>query len=120
MNARQMKKRLKKRIQQLQSDNRLMRDIISDSPAMQELYDKFTKPVPYKISTMQFQEYRVKRTIPPYMTDVLSLTSEGVIEHTKQVAARELFEGIKDSINYEFGTEHFMPTVTASIFIGMK
>ena len=43
MNARQKKKRLKKQIDKLQSDNDLMRIIIADSPKMQELYDVYTK-----------------------------------------------------------------------------
>ena len=43
MNARQKKKRLKKQIDKLQSDNDLMRIIMADSPKMQELYDVYTK-----------------------------------------------------------------------------
>lgn len=115
MNARQYKKVLKKRINRLESDNDLMRRIIADSPTMQELYDLYNKPLSVTHTTMQFQEYRAKRTIPPYMADV-----EGVVEHTKQAVARDLFEGIKESIVYDIGTEHFIPTVTASIFVGRK
>lgn len=115
MNARQYKKVLKKRINRLESDNDLMRRIIADSPTMQELYDLYNKPHMVTHTTMAFQEYRAKRTIPPYMADI-----EGVVEHTKQAVAKDLLEEIKDSINYEFGTEHFMTTVTASVFIGRK
>ena len=65
MNARQMKKRLKKQIDKIQSDNRLMRNIIADSPTMQELYDAYNKPLKNVVhTTMQFQEFRAKRMIP--------------------------------------------------------
>lgn len=115
MNIRKYKKFLKKRINLLESDNDLMRRIIADSPTMQELYDLYNKPHFVTHTTMQFQEYRAKRTIPPYMADV-----EGVVEHTKQALAKDLLEEIKNSINYEVGTEHFNTTVTASIFVGRK
>ena len=45
MNARQMKKNLKKQINKLQSDNDLMRNIIADNPSMQETYDRWTQPL---------------------------------------------------------------------------
>lgn len=115
MNTRQIKKRLKKQIKHLQSDNDLMRRIIADSPTMQELYDLYNKPLSVTYTTLPFQEFKAKRMIPVYMADV-----DGIIERTKQEVARELLEGIKDSISYEVGTEHFIPTVTASIFVGRK
>lgn len=115
MNARQMKKCLKKRINRLESDNDLMRRIIADSPTMQELYDLYNKPLNVTHSTMSFQEFKAKRIIPVYMADV-----EGVIEHTKQAVAKDLFEGIKDSIAYEVDTKYMPPEITASIFVGRK
>lgn len=117
MNARLYKKFLKKRINRLESDNDLMRRIIADSPKMKELYELYNKP-PRSIThtTMQFQEYKAKRTLSYYMTD----DEEVVIEHTKQELAKALLEEIKNSINYEIGVEHFMTTVTASVFIGRK
>ena len=39
MNARQKAKKYKKKINALESDNKLMRRIIADSPTMQELYE---------------------------------------------------------------------------------
>lgn len=116
MNARLYKKFLKKKINRLESDNDLMRRIIADSPKMKELYELYNKPPRFIThTTMQFQEYKAKRTIPPYMDDI-----DGVIEHTKQALAKDLLEEIKNSINYEVGVEHFMTTVTASVFIGRK
>lgn len=113
MNARQIKKRLKLQIGKLQSDNNLMREIIANSPTMQELYDLYNKPLNVTHTTLPFQEFKAKRMIPVYMADV-----DGIIEHTKQAVAKELFEGIKDNITYEVESEHRITTITASIFVG--
>ena len=115
MNARLMKKCLKKRINRLESDNDLMRRIIADSPAMQELYDLYNKPLNAQHTTMLFQEFKAKRMIPVYMSDV-----DGVIERAKQAVAKDLFEGIKDNITYDVDAECMTPTITASIFVGRK
>jgi len=115
MNSRQMKKCLKKQIAKLQSDNDLMQRIITASPTMQELYDLYNKPKFVTHTTMQFQEFRARRMIPVYMADV-----EGVIEHTKQEVAKDLFEGIKNNITYEVAAEHRPTSITGSIFIGRK
>lgn len=116
MNARQTKKQLKKVINALKSDNNLMRRIIADSPAMQELYDLYNMPLKVAHTTIPFQKYKAKREIPPYMIDVV-----GVVEHTKQALAKDLLEGVKDNITYELldaDTNH--PTLTASVFIGKE
>ena len=111
MNARQTKKNLKKKIDKLQSDNDLMRKIIADSPSMQELYDQWTRPLSVVHSSMRFQKFKVKRVI-----DNVAGTRD--IEYTKQFAARELLEGLKDNIIYKINTEGIVPMVTASIFVG--
>lgn len=115
MNVRQKAKKLKKEIGTLKSDNDLMREIIADSPAMQELYDAYNKPKFVTHTTMQFQEFRTKRTIPVYMVGI-----EGVIERTKQALAEDLFNGIKENITYEVDTECRTPIITASIFVGRR
>ena len=115
MNARQTKKHLKKQIDKLQSDNDLMRRIIADSPKMQEVYDAYTQPLNVTHTTVPFQEFKVKRMIPVYMADV-----EGIIEHTKQAVAKDLFEGIKENITYEIDAEPRATSITASIFVGRK
>ena len=115
MNARQKAKKLKKQIGTLESDNDLMRRIIADSPAMQELYDLYNKPKFVTHTTMQFQEFRAKRMIPVYMADI-----EGVIERAKQALARDFFEDIKENITYEVDDKDMPPIITASIFIGKK
>jgi hypothetical protein len=115
MNARQKAKKYKKKITMLKSDNDLMRRIIRDTPAMQHLYDVYNKPKFVTHMTMQFQEFRAKRVIPPYMTDV-----EGVIEHTKQAVAEDLFEEIKENITYEVDDKDIAPIIIASILVGRK
>lgn len=121
MNARQKAKKLKKEINNLESDNDLMRRIIADSPVMQELYDAYNKPKFVTHTTMQFKEFRVKRIINPvnYTADI-----EGIIERAKKALAsalaRDLFEGIKENITYEVDDKEMPPIITASIFIGKK
>lgn len=113
MNARNTKKHLKMQILKLQADNGMMRRIIENNPKMQEIYDIYKQPL--KVSNMPFQEFRVKRMIPVYMADI-----EGVVEHTKQAVAKDLFEGIKEYITYEVEAEHRPTSITASIFVGRK
>lgn len=126
MNARQKAKKQKKEIKALKSDNDLMRDIIADSPAMQELYDAYNKPVFVTQTTMQFQEYRSKRMIPNHITDATGLMPtyitdvEKLIEYTKQATAKDLLEDIEENITYEVDTEGIAPTITASIFVGRR
>ena len=111
MNARQVKKQLKKKISKLESDNNLMRRIIEDSPEIQELYNVYTKPLKVTHTTMQFQEYRSKRFLPPNR-----LYDARFIELYKQELAKDLFENIKENITYELDMES--PIITASIFVG--
>jgi len=115
MNARQKAKNLKKKIKILESDNDLMRRIIGDSPAMQELYDLYNKPLNITKTTMPFQEYKAIRIIPDDMVDV-----DGIIEHTKQVVSEDLLDGIKSNITYDVDNEQGITSITASIFIGRK
>jgi hypothetical protein len=92
-----------------------MRDIIADSPTMQELYDLYNRPTFVINSPIQFHELRAKRMIPDNMTDV-----DVLIEYTKQSLANFLFKDIKEDITYEVDTECERPTITASIFVGRK
>lgn len=113
MNARQKAKKLKKKINILESDNDLMRKIINDTPKMQELYNLYNKPLNIINTTMQFQEHKVKRMIPIHTTD-----THGVMAYTKQEMLRDLFDGIKDNITYDIDNEQ--NAITASIFVGRK
>lgn len=115
MNARQKAKKQKKEIKTLQSDNDLMRRIIADYPAMQELYDAYNKPKFVTHTTMQFQEYRSKRFLSPD-----SPYDAGIIAILKQRLTNDLFETVKENIIYKVDDEGSTPTITASIFIGKK
>lgn len=115
MNARQTKKRLKKHIDRLQSDNDLMRRIISNSQEMQEIYDLYNSPVFHTVTNMHFQEYRAKKVFPPDApVDSVS------ISWLKEEVTRDLVTGLKDHITYELDAECMTPTITASIFVGRK
>lgn len=115
MNARQKAKLYKKRINTLESDNDLMREIIGNSPAMQELYDAYNKPVFAIQTTMRFQEYRSRVFLSSDILDNIKL-----IETLKQEVAENLFEEIKENITYEVDDKNLAPTITASIFIGIE
>jgi hypothetical protein len=116
MNARQKAKEYKKKIKALKSDNDLMREIIADSPAMQELYDAYNKPKFVTQTTMQFQEFRVRRTITvPHIKDL-----DGFIERTKPAFEKALLEEIKENITYEVDDKDIAPIITASILVGRK
>ena len=110
MNARQTKKNLKKKIDKLQSDNDLMHKIIADSPSMQEQYDRWTRPLNVVHSSMRFEKFKVKRA----MTCDYGIE----IDYVKEMAARELLDGLKNSITYKVDTEGPVPTLTASIIVG--
>lgn len=117
MNARQIKKHLKKEINKLQSDNDLMRRIIADSPKMQELYDAYNRPLNVNCTTMTFQKYMSKRDLllddGPYDAVSIALLKQGL--------ANDLFQEIKEHINYktEADFKRRTQTITASIFIGI-
>lgn len=115
MNARQMKKNLKRQINKLKSDNDLMRRIIEDSSAMNELYNLFNKPLNVRHTTMEFQEYKSKRYLPPDRP-----CDAGVIALFKHGLANDLFDGIKNNITYEIDDKSLCPTITASILVGKK
>jgi hypothetical protein len=102
-----MKKRLKKQIDKLKSDNDLMHDIIADSPSMQELYDRWTKLLNVVHSSMRFEKFKVKRIVDDNYG----------MEYSKLLAAKDLLERIKDEITYKVDTEHGFQTVTASIIV---
>ena len=40
------------------------------------------------------------------------------IDYVKEMASRELLDGLKDSITYKVDTEGPVPTLTASIIVG--
>jgi len=106
MNLRQKNKRLKR-------DNRLMKDIIENSPSMQELYDRYNKPLNITTTTMRFKKYISRRCSSPYeQTDPALL---------KEEVTRDILEGVKKHIIYETYPNGYtmMPEIVASIYIGV-
>lgn len=96
MNARQTKKRLKRRIEVLTSDNSLMRRIIEDTPAMQELYDLYNQPVKV-IYKQPLQHFRIcKGMVYPEQWD-----KERIIQSAAEKIAHEMIPFIKQHINLE-------------------
>ena len=115
MNARQAKKHLKKRIYQLDSDNKLMREIIDNSPRMAELYNLYNRPCNVTYSTMTFQEYRLRAVIPFYVAD-----NEDYKEHVKHSLVRDLAEAIVKDIRFETVEICGERAIEASVFVGRK
>lgn len=117
MNARQKAKNLKKKINILKLDNNLMRRIIVDNPTMKELYDAYNKPVFVTHSTMEFQEYKARRYLPP---DIPCDDIAAVLTALMPGLTDDLLGAVKRNILYTLDTECAIPTITASIFIGRK
>ena len=68
-------------------------------------------------TSMSFQEYRARRIIPAYASSMLN--DKRYIEHMKEAVALDLFEEIKNNIDYKLNTDCLTKAeITASIFIG--
>lgn len=122
MNARQMKKQLKKQIKHLEYDNELMRRIIDNNEEMKSLYLEAKKPVICEVQQYPTQIYHVK--IPIYLYQQQGATAfENIVllNYAKQEAERKLFEAIKPSIDFKFFEPNgYEPAcVCASIIAGM-
>lgn len=115
MNLRQQKKLLKMRIRKLESDNKLMKDIINDYPHMREMYDLYNTPRIVNHSYMHFEKYKCMRVIPPYMSDL-----EEYEAHIRRALIGDLVEAIKNDIQYEVVEMGKTKTIEATIYIGRK
>ena len=115
MNCRQKVKRLKRENDRLKHDNSLMRKIIDNTPRMAELYDLYNRPLNVTQTTMRFQEYRAKRFLPPDRPQDV-----GFIALYKNELAREMFEEIKNNIEFTIDDRCSYPSIEASIFIGQR
>ena len=116
MNARQMKKKLNKRISDLESDNNLMRKIIADSPTMQSLYDAFNCPVKVTYTSVKPVEYKSTRRLKTYDR----VFNPKFIEALKDEIARDLFARLKDDISYKIESNGVLPGITGSIYVCRK
>ena len=115
MNHRQKMKQLKRNIERLESDNRLMRDIIDNSPRMAELYDLYNRPVNVTTTTMRFEQFKSKRFLPPDNPHNAMFT-----ELYKRELEREMLETIKNYIEFEIHDKDMCPSIEGTIFIGIR
>ncbi len=116
MNARQTKKNLKRKIQKLESDNRLMKRIIEDHSGMLELYDLYNSPLFETRTTMHFIKYKAKEKVPldyPYPCD------ERIIEKIKRLLVDKMLNVVKENTIF-YVDKNWPVTVTATIYLGRK
>jgi len=115
MNLRQQKKHLKMRIRNLESDNKLMKDIINKYPHMREMYDLYNRPLNVTTTHMHFEEYRCEREIPPYMGGLKEYEA-----YIRRALVGKLAEAIKNDIQYEVVDRGTTRSIMATVYIGRK
>ena len=108
MNQRQKLKRLKR-------DNKLMRSIIKNTPEMEMLYNAYNQPCNVTYSTMSFQRYACRGTIPSHMP-----SPKECEEYAKRELLEKLAEAMKDNIRYEVKRICGEKVIEASVYIGRK
>lgn len=119
MNARQTKKKLKWKIQKLESDNKLMKRIIEDHSEMLELYDLYNSPKFATQITMHFRKYYAQQEIPWYSPDI---HDEHFIEKIKSQLAQKMLPAVKENAIFDFDIdkEHMWGRVRATLYLGKK
>lgn len=119
MNARQTKKNLKRKIQKLESDNRLMKRIIEDHSEMLELYDLYNSPLFVTQTTMRFQKYAAEQIIPWFSPDI---NNEHFIEKIKSQLVQKMLPAVKENAIFDFDIdkEHMWGRVRATLYLGRK
>lgn len=98
MNARQAKKRLKREVTILKRDNDLMRRIITDNPAMQELYDLYNRPL--KVIHEHHKHYRIKQAMDSREI-AYAQNSSMLRTHVENSILRELRPVVWDNLKTE-------------------
>lgn len=98
MNARQMKKKLKMQIRKLQSDNDLMKRIISDSDSMSELLAHWSQPL--KISTVSTKLNHIR--VNKVMNFPVEYDEEFILKLMAKFVADELSETIEHHMEIEY------------------
>ena len=119
MNARQTKKNLKRKIQKLESDNKLMKSIIEDHSEMLELYDLYNSPKFVTQTTMQFRKYYAQQIIPLYRPDI---HDEHFMEMIKSQLAQKMLPAVKENaiFHFDIDKEHMRGIIRATLFLGRK
>ncbi len=120
MNARQTKKNLKRKIQKLESDNRLMKRVIEDHSEMLRLYDLYNSPCFVKQTTMRFQKYRAEEIVPLFETFYPDQCDERMIERIKCSLVKRMFDAVKENTIFDVERREMLVRVRATLYLGRK
>ena len=101
----------RQKIKKLKTENEFLRNIIHNSPDMEDLLRRWTQPMNVIKTTKEVKLYKSARYLPPD-SDV------GLIAFYKKELANDIFEGVKEKINYNISTGDAFPKIEASIYIG--
>lgn len=118
MNSRQSKKLLKIKIQKLESDNRLMKQIIMDNDEMLRLYDLYNKPLNVIRTSIDVRKYKTKKVLSPYEKKYLD--DAVFLREMKHDIARSFIDAVESNLIYEIDTQDRMPSITATLYIGKE
>lgn len=123
MNKRILKKQLKKKIERLETKNRMLMDIIDNSPQMSDLYDRMTRPVVVQHTNVRVEKLMSQRHIVSY-DDIMMYFNDPetyrdvLIDRCKRSLEESIFDKVKDCISYEIVPNGITQLVTATIYVG--
>lgn len=118
MNLRQSKKLLKIRIKKLESDNSLMKQIISNNDEMLRLYDLYNKPLNVIHTSIDVRKYKQKKVLSPYEKNLLD--DAFFLREMKHDIARSFIDAVESNLIYEIDVQERMPSITATLYIGKE
>ena len=108
MNRRQKLKRLK-------SDNKLMRNIIRNSPQMEDLYKSFNSPLRnITHTTMTFEKLKSAKYLP-FENEIDGRVMEGY----QNWLADEVCELVKNYVKYDINRDSYPPKLEATLYVGV-
>ena len=118
MNSRQSKKLLKIKIQKLESDNRLMKQIIMNNDEMLRLYDLYNKPLNVTRTSIDVRKYKTQKVLSPYEKKYLD--DAVFLREMKHEIARSFIDVVESNLIYEIDEQEGMPRITATLYIGKE
>lgn len=118
MNLRQSKKLLKIKIQKLESDNSLMKQIISNNDEMLRLYDLYNSPLNVIHTSIDVRKYKQKKMLSPYEKNLLD--DAFFLKEMKRNIAKMFIDVVESNLIYEIDEQEGMPSITASLYIGKE
>lgn len=118
MNLRQSKKLLKIKIKKLESDNSLMKQIISNNDEMLRVYDLYNKPLNVIHTSIDVHKYKTKKVLSPYEKKYLD--DAVFLREMKQDMARSFIDAVESNLIYEIDEQERMPIITATLYIGKE